>query len=463
MKTKFYLSLVAMLFAALTASAEDFMYNGLAYNLSLTTPKYAEVTKPSGGYTSLGGAVNIPSTVYYNGSSYAVRTIGKQAFQSCTAITSVTIPTSVETICQYAFDNCSSLETINFAANGALETIQGRAFSYTALKSVTIPDGVVEISSAFWYCPELTTLHLPDGLLYFNGCMECSKLTTVNIPSGMTDIGGFWGCTSLKTITIPNTVTRILASTFKNSGLTSITIPNSVEQIGYEAFQGCTNLTTITIPSTVTNIGNSLFQDCTGLTSATILNNKIGEFEFLGCTSLKTVTIGNNVQYFSTTRAFEGCPIETLNIGSNLAAKIVGYSSAKSTLKTLNLTDGVTELPESAFEGCSVLEKVTLPSGLKSIGNAAFRNCTRMGDLVAKMVKPFAIDASVFSGVQQHGYCDLHVPQGSKVRYSAMEVWKEFTIITEDAGSGSKRGDVNNDGDVTIADVVAVLNIMAGN
>ena len=66
------------------------MYNGLAYNLSLTTPKYAEVTKPSGGYTSLGGAVNIPSTVYYNGTSYAVRTIGKQAFQSCKAITSVT-------------------------------------------------------------------------------------------------------------------------------------------------------------------------------------------------------------------------------------------------------------------------------------------------------------------------------------------------------------------------------------
>ena len=85
-----------------------------------------------------------------------------------------------------------------------------------------------------------------------------------------------------------------------------------------------------------------------------------------------------------------------------------------------------------------------------------------MGDLYAKMAKPFAIDASVFSGVQQHGYCDLHVPQGSKVRYAAMEVWKEFTIITEDAGSAPKRGDVNEDGDVTIADVVAVLNIMAG-
>ena len=158
---------------------------------------------------------------------------------------------------------------------------------------------------------------------------------------------------------------------------------------------------------------------------------------------------------------FDGCPIETLTIGSNVAADIALYPSASSTLKTLTLNDGVTDLPENAFKGCSALATVTLPSGLQSIGNSAFQNCTRMYDLIAKMPRPFAIDASVFSGVQQHGYCDLHVPQGSKFRYEAMEVWKEFTAITEDAGTGVKKGDVNGDGNVTIADVVAVLNLMA--
>lgn len=53
MKTKFYLSLVAMLFAALTASAEDFMYNGLAYNILNDAIHTVEVTTPTGGYTSL--------------------------------------------------------------------------------------------------------------------------------------------------------------------------------------------------------------------------------------------------------------------------------------------------------------------------------------------------------------------------------------------------------------------------
>ena len=67
----------------------------------------------------------------------------------------------------------------------------------------------------------------------------------------------------------------------------------------------------------------------------------------------------------------------------------------------------------------------------------------------------------MFRGVLQHGYCDLHVPVGSKIRYSAMEVWKEFAVIVEDADTGQKKGDVNGDGGVTIADFVAVLNLMA--
>lgn len=467
MKTKFYLSLVAMLFAALTASAESFMYNGLAY--SIVAFQQVEVTKPTGGYTSLGGDLVIPKTVYNGGTTYSVTIIGEEAFRKCTAITSVTIPSLVKIIKRGAFEQCTNLATINFDQNGALEEILTQAFWGTAITSVTIPGEVKKIStSTFAHCPNLTTVKLPNEMEELGSSVfqECPNLKVVNLPEGIEYIRSslFYGCTSLKSVTIPKSVRVIDNSAFANSGLTSITIPSNVEKINGLAFSECKNLTTVTIPSTVTEIESLLFKDCTGLTSVNIQNNKISGSQFKGCTSLKTVTIGSNVNsFYANNSSFAGCPIETLNVGCNLAANIALYSDTKSTLKTLNLTDGVTEVPESAFEGCSELATVTLPSGLKSIGNAAFRNCTRMGDLYAKMVKPFAIDASVFSGVQQHGYCDLHVPQGSKVRYSAMEVWKEFTIITEDAGSGSKRGDVNNDGQVTIADVVAVLNIMAGN
>ena len=402
MKTKFYLSLVAMLFAAVTASAEDFMYEGLAYNILNDAIHTVEVTTPTGGYTSLGGDLVIPKTVYRNGQGYAVIMIGKRAFEKCTAITSVTIPSSVQIIDLWAFYNCTNLATINFAQNStALEEIKGSAFSWTAITSVTIPDGVKRINGAFTDCPNLTTIKLPNEMEELVHINYNPKLTTINLPNGIDVLNGFNNNPSLKSITIPKTVKRIVASALENTGLTSITIPSNVEKIEARAFADCKNLTTVTIPNTVTEIAHSLFYGCTGLTSVNIQNNTISGSQFKGCTSLKTVTIGSNVNsFYANNSSFAGCPIETLNVGCNLAANIALYSDTKSTLKTLNLTDGVTELPESAFEGCSVLEKVTLPSGLKSIGNAAFRNCTRMGDLYAKMVKPFAIDASVFSGVR---------------------------------------------------------------
>ncbi len=70
----------------------------------------------------------------------------------------------------------------------------------------------------------------------------------------------------------------------------------------------------------------------------------------------------------------------------------------------------------------------------------------------------------MFNGVQQHDFCKLHVPAGSKDLYEAMDVWKEFYSIYEDAGSGSGGsgiyGDVNGDGNVNAADVTAVYNII---
>lgn len=478
---KFYFSLVAMMMVAFSntiSAAEDFWYNGIAYKILNEALHTVEATTPSSGYTELGGPITIPANVYNNNKTYVVTQIGANAFQNCKAITSVTFAKTLITINLRAFYGCENLAEIKFAPNGesALETIYSQAFYKTAVTTVTIPNGVKTLGpNVFEECKKLTTASLPNSLTYCDVSIfqNCTSLKTVNIPTSLEGIPTYFcnNCTSLKSITIPSNIKTIGPGAFRYTSLTSITIPNNVTKIGSEAFRGCTGLTTVTVPSTVVETQNTpdgshrgIFRDCTGLISANIQNNTIWLNEFNGCTSLKTVTIGRNLINFyhrDNNEPFDGCPIETLTIGSNVAADIALYPSASSTLKTLTLNDGVTDLPENAFKGCSALTTVTLPNGLQSIGNSAFQNCTRMYDLIAKMPRPFAIDASVFSGVQQHGYCDLHVPQGSKFRYEAMEVWKEFTAITEDAGTGVKKGDVNGDGNVTIADVVAVLNLMA--
>ena len=211
------LLLTLMTILALTASAYDFMVNGLAYNyLNGPSGSKVEVTytlrNSTSNYRGLNTA-NIPSSVTYNGKTYSVTSIGALAFRECSGLTSVTIPNSVTTIGTGAFGSCSGLT------------------------SVSIPNSVTSI-----------------GDYAFSGC---SGLTTVTIPNSVTSIGGdaFRYCSGLTSVTIPNSVTSIGMYAFSGcSGLTSVTIGNSVTEIGWDAFSGCSGLTEIR--SKIVNVGN---------------------------------------------------------------------------------------------------------------------------------------------------------------------------------------------------------------
>ena len=189
-------------------------------------------------------------------------TIGNNAFQYCTSLTSVTIPNSVKSIGNNAFQGCD-------------------------MTSVTIGNSVTNI-----------------GVRAF---ATCTSLTSVTIPNSVTSIGGyaFGGCTSLTSVTIGNSVTSIEGQVFQScTSLTSVTIGNSVTSIGDRAFQDCTSLTSVIIPNSVTSIVSEAFSRCSGLTSVTIGNSvtSIGNKAFQNCTSLTSIvslattapTIGSN-------------------------------------------------------------------------------------------------------------------------------------------------------------------------
>ena len=176
-----------------------------------------------------------------------VTSIGNSAFDSCSNLTSITIPDSVSSIGNFVFYGCSSLTSITLSNN--ITNIGNSAFAgCSSLTSITIPDRVTSIEKYAFY--------------------NCSGLTSITIPDSVTSIGesAFRNCTSLTSITIPDSVTSIGKSAFSNcSSLTSITIPNGVTSIGESAFSYCRSLTSITIPDSVTSIGDAAFKYCSNL------------------------------------------------------------------------------------------------------------------------------------------------------------------------------------------------------
>jgi len=59
------------------------------------------------GYTGSNPEVNIPRTIPSNGIEYLVVSIGSYAFFKSTVLTSITIPNSVTSIGNDAFNHCS--------------------------------------------------------------------------------------------------------------------------------------------------------------------------------------------------------------------------------------------------------------------------------------------------------------------------------------------------------------------
>ncbi len=262
-------------------------------------------------------SVTIPSSV---------TSIGTFAFYDCSSLTSVTIPSSVTDIGNAAFA-CGNLRriTVNSDNEHFMSDSYGVLFNKVQTEliqypcgntriSYTIPSSVTSIGdSAFDGCSSLTSVTIPSSVTSigdsaFDGC---SSLTSVTIPEGVTSIGlcTFYNCSSLTSVTIPSSVTSIGNSAFHNcDSLTSVTIPSSVTSIAISAFESCSSLTSVTIPSSVTSIGTFAFYDCSSLTSVTIPSSvtSISLCTFYNCSSLTSVTIPSSVTYIGID-AFAGC------------------------------------------------------------------------------------------------------------------------------------------------------------
>ena len=230
---------------------------------------------------------------------------------------------------------------------------------------------------AFYYCPNVTSIAIPDSVTYLGdgAFCGCPSMTSITIPNSVTSIGDavFAHCTSLTSVTIPNSVTSIGDWAFReDTSLTCVTIPNSVTSIGDYAFVGCTSLTSITIPNSVTSIGVDVFDGCTSLTSITIPASvtSIGSGAFIYCPSLTAITVDpHNPAYSSVAGVlFDKSQTTLIECPGGIAG-------------SYTIPDSVTSIGDGAFGSCTSLTSVTIPNSVTSIEDFAFSACSSLASV----------------------------------------------------------------------------------
>ena len=214
----------------------------------------------------------LPTQAFYNSKNVehlilpnTLITIGEEMFYQ-SDLRSVVIPTNVTTVGYSAFKRCSSLTTVTFEKESQLKTIggdyyYGGAFSdCTALTSIEIPASVETIgNTAFWGCSSLATVTFEKGsrlkTIGNNAYYRCTSLTSIEIPASVETIEkkAFMHCSSLATVTFEkgSQLKTIAGDSYDGAfsdctALTSIEIPASVETIEATAFKRCSKLTTVT-------------------------------------------------------------------------------------------------------------------------------------------------------------------------------------------------------------------------
>jgi len=152
--------------------SNSFAVDGIYYSIASFDSKTVSVTYKNAnydsyfGYNGYSGNVIIPSTVSYNGITYAVTSIGDNAFYNSSSLTSVSIPSSITFIGSYAFYNCSGLTSIH--ANSATPvsiTLGSSVFSRvsTSICKLYVPTGSGDLygSASQW---EAFTTRLTENL-----------------------------------------------------------------------------------------------------------------------------------------------------------------------------------------------------------------------------------------------------------------------------------------------------------
>ena len=182
-----------------------------------------------------------------------VRHIADNAFRNMRRISEVTLPASLRSVGEHAFEGCTGLTRVNF-------------------------DGTV----GDWCSIEFSQRSSNPILFTHRLYVADTLVTHADIPEGITKIGSY--------------------AFTDNTALRSATLPSTVESIGFAAFLNCTSLREITIESPTIAVRGRAFEGCGSLSrinSQALRPYKVGPraFEQVNTNLPVYIPMGSRIQY----------------------------------------------------------------------------------------------------------------------------------------------------------------------
>ena len=365
-----------------------------------------------------------------------VTSIGECSFTK-SALNKISIPHSVTRIGVSAFDECSNLT------------------------SIVIPSSVTSFECGFTSCTGLKSVVVEKGNPVYDSRDDCNAVieTATNtllagcsntvIPQGVTSIGqwAFYGMTGIKNFELPEGVTVINNRAFMNcSYLTDIKLPETLKTICDSVFLNCLNLWYIVIPASVESIGKAVFS---------------GYYKKIYCNAVEPPFCDEDSftpEIYQTASLY--VPKGTLELyrsaegwrNFELISEVTEWSFDESTstltilgdgnmtdfdynahapwyeirenIKNVIISDGVLSIGKCAFYDCRNLVSVTIPHSVNHIGQSAFGNCVSLSAVdIPESVS--GIDSWAFESC--HSLTSIVLPDS--VRYTGNSVFYDCIAL----------------------------------
>ena len=489
------------------ANAYDFEVNGIYYNILSISDKTVEVTKNDGYDSDYSGIIHIPEQVSYENVTFRVVAIGEKAFAN-SSVTSVILPSGITTIKNEAF--WYSRELAKCKLPESVTYIGDASFVAVALDSVFISGNVSYLGlSSFAEC-QMSYLELEEGITNISvGTFKgCQNLKTIVLPASLSRIeaGAIAHCRNIKTIISKNETSPTMYGKHWESGgygtgtlynpfeysekfqrnIYTLIVPQGAKESysNYKTSDGKPGWPVVTIEefdasTDFSRIGNEFYQDDilyaitnTGNNNSVLLVNSLEDS--ISDLIIRDKIIRNSIEYTITSihpgyicnnkslrnvHAYSKSPISIYENTFSTNTKLFGTLFVP--IQTKSLYETATEWKD--FSNIIETDEVIPPTPNPKCANPTIKYESGHLRFSCDTENVKFISDVICEDQSRHNTSEVSLTTIYHISvYATKDGYDDSDIVTKEIIIRGLKGDVNEDGEINIADINTTIGIILG-